>query len=290
MSKRKTIDGVGSSSNGDLFTELPNSDATYDLGSSSKRWRYGYFSNAVQTPSLLNTGTLTLPTSTDTLIGRTTTDTLTNKTLTSPKLSSISNTGTLTLPTSTDTLIGRTTTDTLTNKTLTSPTISSILNTGTLTLPTSTDTLVGRTTTDTLTNKTLTSPTINSISVTGNVIQGDVTTQTWSTNWSGPFSSSIAGNCVYNKIGNLITCRLPATMGTSTSGTTISSVTAMPSGIRPTVNLEGCITCQNGATSGLSNFTISTSGVMTIYWQNYSNFAVSGTVGFYNQCIQWNIL
>lgn len=51
--------------------------------------------------------------------------TLTNKTLTAPIIASISNTGTLTLPTSTDTLVGRATTDTLTNKTLTSPVISS---------------------------------------------------------------------------------------------------------------------------------------------------------------------
>lgn len=44
--------------------------------------------------------------------------TLTNKTLTAPVISSISNTGTLTLPTSTDTIVGRDTTDTLTNKTI----------------------------------------------------------------------------------------------------------------------------------------------------------------------------
>ncbi len=44
--------------------------------------------------------------------------TLTNKTLTTPVISSISNTGTITLPTSTDTLVGRATTDTLTNKTI----------------------------------------------------------------------------------------------------------------------------------------------------------------------------
>ncbi len=50
----------------------------------------------------------------------TTAQTLTNKTLTSPIIGTISNTGTLTLPTSTDTLVGRATTDTLTNKTLTS--------------------------------------------------------------------------------------------------------------------------------------------------------------------------
>ena len=85
----------------------------------------------------------------------------TSPTITTPVISSIVNTGTLTLPTSTDTLVGRATTDTLTNKTLTSPVISTISNTGTLTLPTSTDTLVGKATTDTLTNKTLTSPTIS---------------------------------------------------------------------------------------------------------------------------------
>lgn len=52
------------------------------------------------------------------------TDTLTNKTLTSPVISSITNTGTITLPSSTDTLVGRATTDTLTNKTLTSPALT----------------------------------------------------------------------------------------------------------------------------------------------------------------------
>lgn len=59
-----------------------------------------------------------------TIVGTTDTQTLTNKTLTSPIMSSISNSGTLTLPTSTDTLVGRATTDTLTNKTLTNPTVT----------------------------------------------------------------------------------------------------------------------------------------------------------------------
>lgn len=45
--------------------------------------------------------------------------TLTNKTITAPVIATIVNTGTLTLPTSTDTLVGRATTDTLTNKSLT---------------------------------------------------------------------------------------------------------------------------------------------------------------------------
>lgn len=58
------------------------------------------------------------------VVGTTETQTLTNKTLTAPIIATISNTGTLTLPTSTDTLVGKATTDTLTNKTLTSPTIN----------------------------------------------------------------------------------------------------------------------------------------------------------------------
>ncbi len=56
-------------------------------------------------------------------------ETLTNKTLTTPIISTIVNTGTLTLPNSSDTLIGRATADTLTNKTLGSNVISSGDNT-----------------------------------------------------------------------------------------------------------------------------------------------------------------
>lgn len=105
----------------------------------------------IDTSGALNTITVAIDSTVATLAD---TQTLTNKTLTAPVISTISNTGTITLPTSTDTLVGRATTDTLTNKTLTSPVISTISNTGTITLPTSTDTLVGRATTDTLTNKT----------------------------------------------------------------------------------------------------------------------------------------
>jgi len=57
------------------------------------------------------------------------TATLTNKTLTAPVIATISNSGTLTLPTSTDTLVGRATTDTLTSKTLTNPTVTNYVET-----------------------------------------------------------------------------------------------------------------------------------------------------------------
>src|SRR6056300_1262715 len=82
----------------------------------------------IDTSGATNTLTVAIDSTVATLTG---TQTLTNKTLTTPIISSISNTGTLTLPTSTDTLVGRATTDTLTNKTLTSATLTSpVINTG----------------------------------------------------------------------------------------------------------------------------------------------------------------
>ena len=130
----------------------------------------------------------------------TTAQTLTNKTLTTPVISSITNTGTLTLPTSTDTLVGRATTDTLTNKTLTSPVISTISNTGTLTLPTSTDTLVGRATADTLTNKVLLSPeertTVTATAATGTIAYDAVTQGVlyYTSNATGNWTLNIRGD------------------------------------------------------------------------------------------------
>ena len=65
--------------------------------------------------SATDTITLNIDATVATLTG---TQVFTNKTLTTPVISSISNTGTITLPTSTDTLVGKATTDTFTNKTI----------------------------------------------------------------------------------------------------------------------------------------------------------------------------
>ena len=77
--------------------------------------------NKILTSPVINTPTGDVVTITGT-------QTLTNKTLTTPIISSISNTGTITLPTSTDTLVGKATTDTLTNKTLTSPVLNTAIS------------------------------------------------------------------------------------------------------------------------------------------------------------------
>ena len=84
-----------------------------DLDSESLTFTGG---TGIDTSGAGNAVTFAIDSTVATLTGS---QTLTNKTLTTPVISSISNTGTLTLPTSTDTLVGRDTTDTLTNKTAT---------------------------------------------------------------------------------------------------------------------------------------------------------------------------
>ena len=142
----------------------------------------------------------------------------TSPTLTTPVISSIVNTGTLTLPTSTDTLVGRATTDTLTNKTLTSPVLttpdlgtptaltltsatglpisgltastSTALGVGSVELGHATDTTLSRSSagvlavegvvvptissTNTLTNKTLTSPALTTPTISTYTTNGDL--------------------------------------------------------------------------------------------------------------------
>jgi hypothetical protein len=103
---------------GDTWT----TDATFDFNGQIK-YVIGSINAATQLTNqvpIVNGGTGATTFAGASLVTYSGTETLTNKTLTAPVISSISNTGTLTLPTSTDTLVGRATTDTLTNKRITS--------------------------------------------------------------------------------------------------------------------------------------------------------------------------
>lgn len=83
---------------GDLIPIVDISDTTQAAsGTTKKITQANFIAGVLASPTLtgtvtltgatiVNTGTLTLPTSTDTLVGRATTDTLTNKTLTTPTI------------------------------------------------------------------------------------------------------------------------------------------------------------------------------------------------------------
>jgi len=103
---------------GDTWT----TDATFDLNGQIK-YIISSINAATQLTNqvpIVNGGTGSTSFAGASLVTYSGTETLTNKTLTAPVISTISNTGTLTLPTSTDTLVGKATTDTLTNKRITS--------------------------------------------------------------------------------------------------------------------------------------------------------------------------
>jgi len=172
----------------------------------------------------------------DAAVTLTGTQTLTNKTLTSPGISTISNTGTITLPTSSDTLVGRATTDTLTNKTmsLTSNTLTgttaqfnTALSDGNFATLDGTETLTNKTFTSSTDNyPTLKSPqeiiTVSATAATG-TISFDYLTQGvlyYTSNASANFTLNIRGNSTTTlsslmDVGDSVTVTFLNTNGTT---------------------------------------------------------------------------
>lgn len=186
-----------------------------------------------------------------TVVGTSDSQTLTNKTLTTPVISSISNTGTVTLPTSTDTLVGRTTTDTLTNKTIA---LGSNTVSGTLaqfnTAVTDAD-LVSLAGTETLTNKTLTSPVVTGGSI-NNTSIGSTTAAAGSfTDLSVTGTTSFDGS--QGTVGQVLTSAgtgATPTWTTPTTGTVTSVTGTAPvvssGGATPAISMAAATTNVNG--------------------------------------------
>ena len=163
--------------------------------------------NSTDTISIVNTGTLTLPTSTDTLVGRATTDTLTNKTLTSP---------TLTTP-----ILGTPQSGNLTNCSFPTLNQNTTGNASTATkIATITNSnIVQLNESQTLTLKTLTSPVINNIknSTTRNIY-----------NYSGTLltlGNTTHDNIYINRCSNILTPENERFMEHATNAITIGNDT-----------------------------------------------------------------
>jgi len=166
----------------------------YTFGSATSAIPLSQLDSNFATAITLGSTALTLGTITTTVAGLT---------LTSPVISTISNTGTLTLPTSTDTLVGRATTDTLTNKSISgsSNTLTNIPNsalTNTTVTIGSTSIALGGTAT-TVAGLTLTSPTLTT-PVLGTPTSGTLT------NCTGlPLSTGVTGTLATTNGGTGLT-------------------------------------------------------------------------------------
>lgn len=131
------IDGVNVSDSGDFVNDMKFRTNTIKIRNPGNTFSY-----IMTTSAIVADRTITWPllTGNDTLVFESHTQTLANKTLTTPVISTIINTGTLTLPTATTTIVGRDTTDTLSNKTLSGV---SILDATNIVLDTTTGTKIG---------------------------------------------------------------------------------------------------------------------------------------------------
>jgi hypothetical protein len=182
--------------------------------------------------------------------------------------------------------------NTFTFSTLTSPTI----NTPTITSPT--------VSTPTVTGGSFTSPTINTPTLVGTggtlTYPAGPTTlsdtsglsgspSTWSTSWSGPWSSTQSGNGSYYRVGGVVTMWIPPISAAATNATSISSTSQLPASITPGTQRDTPIIIENNSNWTMGMARIATSGAFTIFPSFSSTvFTASGSAGM-DGIVSWII-
>jgi hypothetical protein len=231
------------------------------------------------------------------------TQTLSNKTLTAPVIATIINTGTLTLPTSTDTLVGRATVDTLTNKTFDTAStgnvfkingvaLSDVTGTGKVVLQTS-PTLItpalGVATATSVNKVAITAPTTaatltiadgGTLQTTGAYVIN--ITATGATAVTLPTSGTLVNTAVVTlssltSIGSTLTGYVYATSGALTASTTIPGSAISGNITGNAANVTGIVSLANGGTN--ANLSATAGGIV---YSGASALAITaaGTAGY----------
>jgi len=117
-----------------------------------------------------------------------------------------------------------------------------------------------------------------------------LTTGTHSTNWTGIWSASQAGNIRWTLVQNIVTLKIPTTTSTANTAATITNTVALPSSLRPTSQSYGLLRIVTGGADTTTPYLIGTGGTITIYGTAaLGNYLNSGVGGFYATEITYSL-